>query len=91
MPKIKKMSDFASGKLQMTTNEDRANIEAVKKKLQSINQDDIKDRIIQKGMTRVVMEEYLHKENFTVDGQRASAIIANNERMKRGSPKKSSP
>ena len=56
----------------MTSKEDRKNIEAVKRKLQSINQDDIKDKVIKKGVTRVVMEEYLHKENVEVNGQRAS-------------------
>ena len=33
MPKIKKMSDFASNKLLLTSKEDRKNIEAVKRKL----------------------------------------------------------
>lgn len=39
------MADFTSNKLDLNSLEDKKQIDAVKKKLQSINQDDIKDKL----------------------------------------------
>lgn len=60
MPKVKKMSKYTSKKLELTSSEDKLKVEELKKKLQSINQEEVKERIENGGINNVVMEEYLH-------------------------------
>lgn len=55
IPKIKMMADFTVAKLGLTSEEDKANIEAIKAKLKSIDQAN-KER--EKGIEKFVAEQY---------------------------------
>lgn len=56
MPKIKMMSDYTIKKLDMNSREDQENIEAIKNKLQSIDQNEQKNRAAEKGLGNFVVE-----------------------------------
>jgi len=62
IPKIKMMSDFTVNKLEMTTEEDKQNIEAIKQKLRSIDQHNVKGR--ERGHQKII-------QSFIVEGNEA--------------------
>ena len=72
--KVKKMSDFAFKKLDMKAR-DMEQIEHLKQRLQSIDQVELKKKLLQKGLGNFVLEQYLEKHNIAVDGKRLSDIV----------------
>ena len=72
--KVKKMSDFAFKKLDMKPR-DMEQIEHLKQRLQSIDQVELKKKLLQKGLGNFVLEQYLEKHNIAVDGKRLSDIV----------------
>lgn len=76
--KIKKMSDFAFKKLEMK-GRDLEQIETLKQRLQSIDQVELKKKLLQKGLGNFVLEQYLEKHNIAVDGKRLSDIVSYNK------------
>jgi hypothetical protein len=72
--KVKKMSDFALKKLDMKA-ADMEHIENLKSRLQSIDQVELKKKLLQKGLGNFVLEQYLEKHNIAVDGKRLSDIV----------------
>lgn len=72
--KVKKMSDFAFKKLDMKA-KDKEHIENLKQRLQSIDQVELKKKLLQKGLGNFVLEQYLEKHNIAVDGKRLSDIV----------------
>lgn len=55
IPKIKRMTQFATSKLVMTSAEDQENIKNVKKKLQSITPEDVKNKVMKKGIGNFII------------------------------------
>ena len=72
--KVKKMSEFAFKKLDMKAT-DMEQIENLKERLQSIDQVELKKKLLQKGLGNFVLEQYLEKHNIAVDGKRLSDIV----------------
>ena len=56
IPKIKQMADFCVNKLEMTTDEDYQRIQTVKRKLRSIDQNELKNKALKNGMGTFVVE-----------------------------------
>jgi len=67
LPKIKLMQDFTFTKLQMNTAEDLENIEALKDKLQSIDQAEQKNRELQKGLGNFVAHHMQNQDGYSPD------------------------
>lgn len=62
IPKIKEMGgDQIYNKLELDNEEDRHNVNKIKKKLSTINQENLRGKIMKKGMSVVVMEKYIDK------------------------------
>lgn len=64
IPKIKRMTQFATSKLVMTSAEDQENIKNVKKKLQSITPEDVKNKVMKKGIGSFIIEKYMPEDEF---------------------------
>jgi hypothetical protein len=73
--KVKKMSEFAFKKLDMK-GRDIEQIENLKQRLQSIDQVELKKKLLQKGLGNFVLEQYLEKHNIAVDGKKISDIVS---------------
>lgn len=69
------MSEFAFKKLDMK-GRDIEQIENLKQRLQSIDQVELKKKLLQKGLGNFVLEQYLEKHNIAVDGKKISDIVS---------------
>jgi hypothetical protein len=67
IPKIKKMSEFTANKLDMKSEQDLAQIANVKKKLKSIDQTELKAKVMKQGLGNFVVEQYFKDNNVTVN------------------------
>lgn len=72
--KIKKMSDFALKKLEIK-GRDLEHIDNLKQRMQSIDQIELKKKLLQKGLGNFVLEQYLEKHKIAVDGKNISDIV----------------
>ena len=72
--KIKKMSEFALKKLEIK-GRDLEHIENLKQRMQSIDQIELKKKLLQKGLGNFVLEQYLEKHKIAVDGKNISDIV----------------
>jgi hypothetical protein len=71
IPKLKLLSDFTSKKLEMTNDEDQANIDAIKQKMQSIDTNQKKKNDFtskSKVMGTFVVEQYFEDGNMVIKG-----------------------
>ena len=53
------MQDYTFKKLEMNTPEDLQNIATLKEKMQSIDQAELKNRALQKGLGNFVVQQYM--------------------------------
>ena len=72
--KIKKMSEFAIKKLEMK-GRDLEHIDNLKQRMQSIDQIELKKKLLQKGLGNFVLEQYLEKHKIAVDGKNITDIV----------------
>ena len=67
IPKIKKMSEFTTNKLDMKSEQDQAQIANVKKKLKSIDQAELKNKVMKQGLGNFVVEQYFKDNNVMIN------------------------
>ena len=72
IPKIKRMTEFATNKLAMNGSEDQENVKNLKKKLQSITPEDVKNKVIKKGIGTYIIEQYMHDNDYPATSKRLS-------------------
>lgn len=65
LPKIKLLQDSTYKILEMNSPEDLENIEALKEKLQSIDQAEQKNRELQKGLGNFVVQHMQNQESYS--------------------------
>ena len=58
LKKLKNLGDFVTNKLNMTGKKDVNNIQAMKEKLRSIDQIEVKKRLIDKNLGKFVLDRY---------------------------------
>ena len=69
IPKIKKMSEFTTNKLDMKSEQDQAQIANVKKKLKSIDQAELKNKVMKQGLGNFVVEQYFKDNNVMINSK----------------------
>lgn len=67
IPKIKKMSEFTTNKLDMKSEQDQMQIANVKKKLKSIDQAELKNKVMKQGLGNFVVEQYFKDNNVMIN------------------------
>ena len=72
IPKIKQMADFCVNKLDMTTDEDYQRIQTVKRKMRSIDQNELKNKALKNGLGTFVVEQYFDTNNGKLSNRNGS-------------------